>query len=189
MRLHHLLDDPVYVLSRRQEPSLADLRDATWITGCERCRSHLLSVCANAGFDPRIGYTSDDMVVMQALVAAGLGVATQSGLAMRITSTASSQPNYKTPSGTSTPPRTASHRTRPQPPPSWRPSPRPPGQGLFHRGQNALAEGRRPAPPGLDRPGGASTTQTCRLGRKMSSWMLRSSVRLSISSRSKSAAL
>jgi len=83
VRLHHLLDDPVYVLSRRQEPSLADLRDATWIAGCERCRSHLLSVCANAGFDPRIGYTSDDMVVMQALVAAGLGVATQSGLAMR----------------------------------------------------------------------------------------------------------
>src|SRR5258708_27979514 len=26
VRLHHLLDDSVYVLSRRQEPSLADLR-------------------------------------------------------------------------------------------------------------------------------------------------------------------
>ena len=35
------------------------------------------------GFDPRIGYSSDDMVVMQALVAAGLGVATQTGLALR----------------------------------------------------------------------------------------------------------
>ena len=83
VRLHHLLDDPVYVLSPRQEPSLAALRDATWIAGCERCRSHLLSVCADAGFDPRIGYSSDDMVVMAALVAAGLGVATQSGLALR----------------------------------------------------------------------------------------------------------
>jgi DNA-binding transcriptional LysR family regulator len=40
-------------------------------------------MCADAGFDPRIGYNSDDMVVMQALVAAGLGVATQTGLSLR----------------------------------------------------------------------------------------------------------
>ena len=39
-------------------------------------------MCAQAGFDPRIGYSSDDMVVMQALVAAGLGIATQTGLAL-----------------------------------------------------------------------------------------------------------
>src|SRR3954465_2540662 len=83
LRLHHLLDDPVYVLSKRRERGLASLRDATWIAGCERCRSHLLSMCADAGFDPRIGYSSDDMVVMQAWVAAGLGVATQTGLALR----------------------------------------------------------------------------------------------------------
>jgi DNA-binding transcriptional LysR family regulator len=84
IRLHHLLDDPVYVLStRREQPGLTALRDATWIAGCERCRSHLLSMCADAGFDPRIGYSSDDMVVMQALVAAGLGVATQTGLSLR----------------------------------------------------------------------------------------------------------
>src|SRR5919202_1157562 len=83
VRLHHLLDDPEYVVSLRPERSLADLRNATWIAGCERCRSHLLSVCADAGFQPRIGYSSDDMVVMQALVAAGLGVATQTGLALR----------------------------------------------------------------------------------------------------------
>src|SRR5918996_58733 len=83
VRLHHLLDDPVYLLSPRRERGLAALRDATWIAGCERCRSHLLSVCADAGFDPRIGYSSDDMVVMQAWVAAGLGVATQTGLALR----------------------------------------------------------------------------------------------------------
>src|SRR5256714_3545185 len=83
VRLHHLLDDSVYVLSTRRERGLPALRDATWIAGCERCCSHLLSVCADAGFDPRIGYSSDDMVVMQALVSAGLGVATQSGLALR----------------------------------------------------------------------------------------------------------
>ena len=39
-------------------------------------------MCADAGFEPRIDYSSDDMVVMQALVAAGLGVATQTGLAL-----------------------------------------------------------------------------------------------------------
>jgi DNA-binding transcriptional LysR family regulator len=83
LHLHHLLDDPVYVLSPRHEPTLAGLSDATWIAGCERCASHLLSVCADAGFEPRIGYSSDDMVVMQALVAAGLGVATQTGLSLR----------------------------------------------------------------------------------------------------------
>lgn len=55
VRLHHLLDDPVYLLSTRRERGLATLRDATWIAGCERCRSHVLSLCADAGFDPRIG--------------------------------------------------------------------------------------------------------------------------------------
>src|SRR3954465_7441751 len=66
VRLHHLLDDPVYVLSTRRERGLASLREATWIAGCVRCRSHLLSMCADAGFDPRIGYRPHDMVVMQA---------------------------------------------------------------------------------------------------------------------------
>ena len=37
----------------------------------------------DAGFEPRIGYTSDDMVVMQALVVAGLGVTTSPGPALR----------------------------------------------------------------------------------------------------------
>jgi DNA-binding transcriptional LysR family regulator len=84
VRLHHLLDDPVYLLSARPGPKLAGLRDATWIAGCERCRTHLLSLCADEGFEPRIGYASDDMVVMQALVAAGLGVTTIPGLALRV---------------------------------------------------------------------------------------------------------
>ena len=83
VRLHHLLDDPVYLLSARPGRTLGTLRGATWIAGCDRCRSHLLSLCADEGFEPRIGYISDDMVVMQALVAAGLGVATLPGLALR----------------------------------------------------------------------------------------------------------
>src|SRR4051812_21701030 len=83
VRLHHLLDDPVYLLSARRKRGLSGLRDATWIAGCDRCRSHLVSLCAEEGFEPRIGFSSDDMVVMQALVAAGLGVTTIPGLALR----------------------------------------------------------------------------------------------------------
>ena len=83
IRLHHLLDDPLYLLTEREHSTLAAQRDATWIAGCERCRSHLLTLCDAEGFEPRIGYISDDMVVMQALVAAGLGVTTIPGLALR----------------------------------------------------------------------------------------------------------
>jgi DNA-binding transcriptional LysR family regulator len=83
VRLHHLLDDPLYLLTQSSEGSLDELHDATWVAGCERCRSHLLSLCEDAGFEPRIGYSSDDMVLMQALVAAGRGVTTMPGLALR----------------------------------------------------------------------------------------------------------
>ena len=82
VRLHHLVDDPVYVLARGPA-TIAELRDSTWIAGCDRCRSHLIALCAAEGYEPRIGYTSDDMVVMQSLVAAGLGVTTMPGLALR----------------------------------------------------------------------------------------------------------
>jgi DNA-binding transcriptional LysR family regulator len=83
IRLHHLLDDPMYLLSNRRTRGLATLRDATWIAGCERCRGHLLALCDAAGFEPSIGYESDDMVLIQSLVAAGLCVATLPGLALR----------------------------------------------------------------------------------------------------------
>lgn len=84
-RLHHLLDDPVHLLStRRVRGGIAALRDATWIAGCERCSGHLRALCADAGFEPRIGFSSDDMVVMQELVAAGLGVTTMPSLALAV---------------------------------------------------------------------------------------------------------
>jgi DNA-binding transcriptional LysR family regulator len=82
VRLHHLLDDPLYLLSTRRVRGINALRDATWIAGCDRCRRHLLSLCAVEGFEPRIRYASDDMVVMQALVTAGLGVTTIPGMAL-----------------------------------------------------------------------------------------------------------
>ena len=40
-------------------------------------------MCERAGFSPRLAYTTDDMVVMQSLVAAGMGVTTIPGLALR----------------------------------------------------------------------------------------------------------
>jgi len=83
VRLEHLLDDPVYLLSATRSRGLESLRDETWIAGCDRCRAHLLALCEEEGFEPRIGYVSDDMVVMQALVAGGFGVTTIPGLALR----------------------------------------------------------------------------------------------------------
>ena len=83
IRLVHLLDDPTYLLTTDGPTRLADHCESTWIAGCERCRAHLIEDCARAGFVPRIEYSTDDMVLMQALVAAGVGVTTIPGLALR----------------------------------------------------------------------------------------------------------
>ncbi|MFG1797242.1 LysR family transcriptional regulator [Nocardia sp. NPDC049149] len=82
LRLLHLLDDPIYLVSRHPGQTLDDHRDSDWIAGCERCRHELIAMCAPAGFTPRITSVSDDMVVMQALVAADMGVTTLPGLAL-----------------------------------------------------------------------------------------------------------
>jgi DNA-binding transcriptional LysR family regulator len=83
IRLVHVVDDPVYLLSAGGGRTIAELRDARWIAGCERCRRHLLALCADEGFTPSVSYTTDDMVAMQSLVAAGLGVTTIPGLALQ----------------------------------------------------------------------------------------------------------
>ncbi|WP_214323798.1 LysR family transcriptional regulator [Nonomuraea sediminis] len=83
IRYSYLLDDPMYLLSRHAEETLADHRDSTWIAGCENCRGELVQFCGAAGFTPRIAYVSDDIVVEQAFVAVGLGVTTMPGLALR----------------------------------------------------------------------------------------------------------
>jgi len=61
---------------------LAEYADQRWISGCERCRTHLVRCCAEAGFVPDIAFTTDDYVAVQSLVAAGLGVTTLPGLAL-----------------------------------------------------------------------------------------------------------
>ncbi len=54
---------------------LADLATQRWIAGCPRCRAHLLRCAAARGFVPDIRFAGDDHVVVQRLVARGLGVA------------------------------------------------------------------------------------------------------------------
>ncbi len=82
-RLTHLLDDPLHLLSREPDQRLEDHRDSLWVGGCERCRATLVTACERAGFTPRIAYSTDDMVVVQSLVAAGMGVGTLPGLALQ----------------------------------------------------------------------------------------------------------
>jgi DNA-binding transcriptional LysR family regulator len=83
VRLTHLLDDPLFLLTTGGGTTLTEHARTPWIAGCERCRSHLVEMCERAGFSPRLAYTTDDMVVMQSLVAAGMGVTTIPGLALR----------------------------------------------------------------------------------------------------------
>ncbi len=80
----HLFDDPMHLVSRIPGPqSLTDHRDSPWIAGCPGCRRDFLDACEAAGFTPRIVHSSDDPVVEQALVAAGLGVTTIPGLSLQ----------------------------------------------------------------------------------------------------------
>lgn len=82
-RLAYLLEDPLFLISQQPSQRLEDHRDSAWVGGCERCRAAMVTACERAGFSPRIAYSSDDMVVIQSLVAAGMGVATLPGLALK----------------------------------------------------------------------------------------------------------
>jgi DNA-binding transcriptional LysR family regulator len=64
-------------------PRLREYADRSWIAGCERCSTHLLSECAKEGFEPNIAFSTDDFVAVQALVAVGVGVSTLPELALR----------------------------------------------------------------------------------------------------------
>jgi DNA-binding transcriptional LysR family regulator len=86
-----LLDEPVHLVTAATPgaeeagapPDLSAHSKQRWIAGCERCRGYLLRQCALAGFTPKIAFTTDDYVAVQALVAAGLGVTTLPGLCLR----------------------------------------------------------------------------------------------------------
>ncbi len=82
---HALLDEPVLAVlppGQRTPTSLSSLSGSRWIAGCERCRGHLLEAARAAGFVPQIHFETDDYVVTQELVAAGLGVALLPQLAL-----------------------------------------------------------------------------------------------------------
>jgi len=91
-----LLDEPVHLVTPADPgrpaggaaassgtPDLAAYAQRRWIAGCERCRGYLVRQCALAGFTPKISFTTDDYVAVQALVAAGLGITTLPGLCLR----------------------------------------------------------------------------------------------------------
>ena len=88
LRERLLLDEPVHLVvsAHAAEPPAPDLSRYArhrWIAGCDRCRAALLRQCAAAGFVPKVAFTTDDYVAVQALVAADLGVSTLPALCLR----------------------------------------------------------------------------------------------------------
>ena len=91
IELRHLIDDPMYLALPREHPAarksrvrLQDVADDVWIqndtTGpCGRLH---LAACSAAGFEPKIGFQSDDYNVVQGLIAAGVGVSLLPALAL-----------------------------------------------------------------------------------------------------------
>lgn len=76
-----LVREPVHLVVPLDHPAagrrrlhLAALAAETWVGGCVRCREHLVERCRSAGFEPEVRHTTDDYVVVQNLVARGLGI-------------------------------------------------------------------------------------------------------------------
>jgi DNA-binding transcriptional LysR family regulator len=83
VELRHLIDDPMYIAvprdhpaARKQRVRLEDFADDVWIQNDTRgpCGRLHLAACVSAGFEPKIGYESDDYNVVQGLIAAGVGI-------------------------------------------------------------------------------------------------------------------
>ena len=88
-----LLDDPMYVVlpaghaqAKRRRIRLEDLAEESWLLGSSgaSCPDSeiLLRACQAAGFEPRIGFHSDDYSAIQGFVAAGVGVSLIPDLAL-----------------------------------------------------------------------------------------------------------
>jgi DNA-binding transcriptional LysR family regulator len=78
-----LYEDPVYLLSTTPNDSVANHRDSNWIAGCDRCQAGIESVCLAEGFQPRISLRTEGINIQASFVAAGLGVITMPGTALR----------------------------------------------------------------------------------------------------------
>lgn len=61
----------------KRRPALAELADAEWVMPPDdaACGLAVRSACRAAGFEPRVRWTSDDMLVLARAVAAGHGIA------------------------------------------------------------------------------------------------------------------
>jgi DNA-binding transcriptional LysR family regulator len=79
-----LIHDPLWVavpgnhpLARKRGLGLLDLRNEDWVqtSAASPCARHVVRVCLEAGFEPRVSFESDDYETVQGLVAAGVGVA------------------------------------------------------------------------------------------------------------------
>jgi len=71
-------------LAASDRVNLKDLSGEDWLCGVSRgsCREHVIRTCQRAGFEPKIGFESDDYTILQGLVAGGLGVTLLPELAM-----------------------------------------------------------------------------------------------------------
>jgi molybdate transport repressor ModE-like protein len=86
-----LLSESMYVALPKSHPladravvALADLADHEWLCGSRpsSCGAAVVQACRNAGFEPAIGFESDDYHVMQGFIVAGLGVTLLPDLAL-----------------------------------------------------------------------------------------------------------
>jgi DNA-binding transcriptional LysR family regulator len=92
IELHHLVDDPMYLALPRDHPLAAkprvrlnDVADEIWVqeSGAHSwCGSFHEAVCTDAGFQPKVGFRSDDYNVVQGLIAAGVGISLLPALAL-----------------------------------------------------------------------------------------------------------
>jgi DNA-binding transcriptional LysR family regulator len=94
--VERLMDDVLYAalpaehpLATRRAVAIGDLEDEEWmivgLRGTCPDTNIILRACKQAGFEPRIAYTSDDYFAIQGLVASGMGVALVPGLALAST--------------------------------------------------------------------------------------------------------
>jgi molybdate transport repressor ModE-like protein len=62
-------------LAERQVVPLAELSDERWLCGSRpsSCGEVVIRACRDAGFEPKVGFESDDYHVMQGFISAGLG--------------------------------------------------------------------------------------------------------------------
>jgi DNA-binding transcriptional LysR family regulator len=83
VELVHLLDDPMYValpldhrFARRRTIRLEQLAEESWSQAdcAGLCGRMHVAACEAAGFEPRVGFESDDYNVVQGLVAAGVAI-------------------------------------------------------------------------------------------------------------------